>query len=325
MLPLVSIIIPVYNAENYISACIDSVVNQTYANTEIIVINNCSTDASLEKIKAFKSGNIKVYDCETPGACKARNLGLEKAKGDFIQFLDADDLISENKIAAQLASLANTSAHLSICKTQVFWDDETSSKQTFENLDLLIDSNDPVAFLQTLYGKHKTPGMMQTNSWLVPKKLIEKARNWNENLKQDQDGEYFCRLVLASEGIRVAPDAVNYYRKYRADKSISGNKAVEYKASALEALHLKTKLLLKHDQSILTKQILYNLYLNLMVSFYAEHPALYHEALRASKQLVKTSYVPVMGGKTIELIKAAIGWQLTKRLILLNKTLPFKS
>ncbi len=324
MLPLVSIIIPVYNAGNYVKSCLHSALNQRYQNIEILVINNCSTDDSLAHIETIKSDKIRVYHCTIPGACKARNMGLEKAKGTYIQFLDADDLISENKIEAQLASLAGILQHLSICKTQVFWDDEPVEKRPFENLELLFDSDNPVAYLQTLYGKNKAPGMMQTNSWLVPKKVIDKAGNWNENLKQDQDGEYFCRLVLASEGIRVAPDAVNYYRKYRADKSISGNKAVEYKASALEALHLKTKLILKHDQSILTKQILYNLYLNLMVSFYAEHPALYNEALRASKQLVKTSYVPVMGGKTIELIKAAIGWQLTKRLILLNKTLPFK-
>ena len=94
----VSVIIPVYNVEQYLKQCLDSVVNQTLKDIEIIVVNDGSTDNSLEIIYEYsnKYKNIKVINKQNEGCYKARNIGLENAKGEYVAFLDSDDYIESN-------------------------------------------------------------------------------------------------------------------------------------------------------------------------------------------------------------------------------------
>ena len=93
MKPLVSVIIPVYNASKTIDKCLDSVLNQTLQNIEVIVINDKSTDDSLEKIKKYKDKIILIDNKENLGPAASRNKGLKKATGDYIGFVDSDDYI----------------------------------------------------------------------------------------------------------------------------------------------------------------------------------------------------------------------------------------
>jgi len=90
---LVSVIIPVYNAEKYLSKCIESIINQTYKNIEIILINDGSTDNSSNICDAYisKDNRIKVIHKQNEGVSTARNLGIEEAKGEYISFVDSDD------------------------------------------------------------------------------------------------------------------------------------------------------------------------------------------------------------------------------------------
>lgn len=96
MYPLLSIIIPVYNAEKYISACLNSILNQTYTNIEIIIIDDGSTDSSLEICNIFAQTDhrIKIYHQSNKGQSTARNRGLKIATGKYITFVDADDAIN---------------------------------------------------------------------------------------------------------------------------------------------------------------------------------------------------------------------------------------
>lgn len=90
---LVSVIIPVYNVEKYLNKCVTSVLNQSYRNIEIILVNDGSTDKSLEICKYFQStdSRVKVVDKKNGGLSSARNIGLKEAKGDYVLFLDSDD------------------------------------------------------------------------------------------------------------------------------------------------------------------------------------------------------------------------------------------
>lgn len=94
-MPLVSVIIPVYGVEKYIAQCLESVINQTYNNLEIIVINDGTRDRSAEIAKEYaaQDSRIKVYDFENGGLSVARNRGLEIATGDYISYIDSDDWI----------------------------------------------------------------------------------------------------------------------------------------------------------------------------------------------------------------------------------------
>ena len=97
--PLVSILIPCYNSEKWLAETLESALAQTWQNKEIIVVDDGSTDSSLEIAKTFESNKVKVLRQDNRGASAARNLGLTNAQGDFIQYLDADDLLSEDKIS----------------------------------------------------------------------------------------------------------------------------------------------------------------------------------------------------------------------------------
>src|ERR1700744_3644001 len=115
--PLVSIIIPVYNAGEFLEETILSALAQTWANKEIIIVDDGSTDNSLAIAKKHKAENVKVISQPTAGASAARNRGLDEAKGDCIQFLDADDIISADKIEGQMAVLNGSEEYIALCST----------------------------------------------------------------------------------------------------------------------------------------------------------------------------------------------------------------
>ncbi len=103
--PLVSVIIPVYNAERYVAEAIESVLAQTYNPVEIIVIDDGSTDGSAKVIKRFPS--VQYYSQPNTGISAARNRGIEQAQGTFFAFLDADDLWVEDKLTLQMSAFKN--------------------------------------------------------------------------------------------------------------------------------------------------------------------------------------------------------------------------
>lgn len=99
-----SIILPAYNVEKYIEQAVNSVINQTYSNWELIIVNDGSTDSTLDILKRYKAKNIKVITTKNNGVAKARNLALKHATGDYIVFLDGDDFL-ENWILKKVNSL----------------------------------------------------------------------------------------------------------------------------------------------------------------------------------------------------------------------------
>ena len=100
MNPLVSVIIPVYNVEKYLRRCLNSVIDQEYKNIEIILVNDGSTDNSLEIAISYKEKDkrIKVFSQENQGLSAARNMGLDKSHGEYITFIDSDDYVSKDYV-----------------------------------------------------------------------------------------------------------------------------------------------------------------------------------------------------------------------------------
>src|SRR5690606_12518940 len=116
-IPLVSIIIPVYNVELYLRECLDSVCRQTFRNLEIILINDGSPDHSGEICEEYSSQDerIKVIHKKNGGLSDARNAGLNIATGDYIAFIDSDDVIDQDFIQILLEVLLNSGASISMC------------------------------------------------------------------------------------------------------------------------------------------------------------------------------------------------------------------
>ena len=113
----VSVIVPVYNVEKYLERCIESLINQTFDDIEIIALNNGSTDKSLDILNyyAHKDKRIRVINNKNIGVSKSRNIGIEEAKGEYIVFVDSDDWIDSNMIYILYDTISDNNCDLVMC------------------------------------------------------------------------------------------------------------------------------------------------------------------------------------------------------------------
>jgi glycosyltransferase involved in cell wall biosynthesis len=208
MKPLVSILIPAYNAEAWISDTLRSAIAQTWEPKEIIVVDDGSTDQTLAVARKFESDQVRVYTHKNQGAAATRNKAYSLSRGDYIQFLDADDLMGPDKISKQMAVLGDTPNKRILLSSSWGYFMYRYYRTKFIPNALWCDLS-PVDWLVR---KMQNNVFMQTACWLVSRELAEAAGPWDTRLLGDDDGEYFCRVVLASESVRFVPDAKVYYR-----------------------------------------------------------------------------------------------------------------
>lgn len=314
-LPLVSVVIPAYNSASWIKETLNSVVGQSYPNIEIFVIDDGSKDDTFEIARTYESEKLKVFAQKNSGACRARNFGLSMSKGKYIQFLDADDVLSADKIESQVAVLEKNPGYLGVATTIHFMNgDDYLAMEPRDESFWIHDTDDPVNFLVRLYGGDGERWMVQTSAWLTPKEICNKVGPWNEKLLLDQDGEYFARVVLASKGIRIT-GGKNYYRRfvYGGNISAKANKK-ENLQSALLALKLKSGYISAHTRSERFMQALATLYMEIAINAYPAFPDLVAECESEVAKTGKKPAIPVLGGKLIEVTKKIFGWKAAKSL-----------
>ena len=311
---LVSIIIPVYNAEKYLEATLRSAIAQTWEHKEIILVDDGSADNSLMIAKSYECSFIKVYNQPNSGASAARNKGLSEAKGDFIQFLDADDLLSTDKISRQLSLISDQKDTLAICPVVHFNNDQehqlTSLSPNEYELQFYIDSDNPFEFLLNLYGIHKNGGsMIPIHSWLTPASVIKKAGLWNEELSLNDDGEFFCRMAANATAILNTPDTFCYYRKISTGNSLSSHRDHQ----AFTSQFMSIKLIQKHLENCTNDPriaiVVSRLLMDLLIKVYPQHKELTLVIECSVKEAGGSPHRPVIGGKAIELIKHIFGWK----------------
>ena len=237
MAELVSILIPCYNAEKWLKETIESALSQTWPNKEIIIVDDGSTDNSLQIAKQYESATVKVISQENKGGSAARNKALEYAQGDYIQWLDADDILAPDKIEKQMVvaqQIGNPKVLLSCSWGQFYY---RYWKAKFEP-DSLWQNLSPVEWLITKFSE----GCWMSNSaWLVSRSLTELAGPWDERLFMDQDGEYSARMVAKSDKIVFVPDAREYVRV-----SNPGSVGKARSRKALESHFLSQTLCVRH-------------------------------------------------------------------------------
>lgn len=204
--PTVSIIIPCYNKRAYVAAAVESALAQGEG-IEVIVIDDGSTDGSADVVTQYQS-RIILEVGPNRGGSAARNRGLALANGKFIQFLDADDLLPEGKIAAQLDLLRDAGeADIAFSPWTYFHDDGRIERfddrgfwQSYDNgLNLLID--------MWTFG-----GFFPPHTWLIPRSIIDKVGFWDEALTGDDDGEFFARILSRCNGAHFVRDTYVLYR-----------------------------------------------------------------------------------------------------------------
>jgi glycosyltransferase involved in cell wall biosynthesis len=247
----VSVVMPVYNAENFIIETLQSVINQTYKNLEIIIINDGSTDRTCEiaTTLANQDPRIKIYSQINKGCSSAKNYGLSHASGDFIQYLDADDFLSEDKIQSQVEALINSQSAIAVCKT-VFFHFSKFSPIGEINTEMLIKQGSGFEFLLRILGIEGEVGMVQPNAYLLPRNIVDKIGPWNECISPspDEDSEYFARALLLADNV-IFTKGVNFYRKLPDLESLSQKIDQKRAINLLEGVSLTFKHIIKFEKS----------------------------------------------------------------------------
>jgi glycosyltransferase involved in cell wall biosynthesis len=297
----VSILIPLYNAEKYVGACIDSILNQSYPNIEIIIVDDGSTDNSLELVKTYTSEKVKIHTQANQGGCSARNKAFELSTGDYIVFFDADDLLYKDKISNQMALVAQFGdAYIYSSQWIPFTGKEPTTFPPKSVIDKDFDS--PVDWLTTSWLNRSG----QTAIWLTPRKLIEKAGKWDETLKVNQDGDFFCRVLLTAKGVKFADEAYLFYRRDVAT-SIS-KKHIPERAKSMLQSYMNYEAILKIDNSYATKKALAYNYIKFIYIHYPKQSELINIAWERINQLeVKENWK--IGGKKFQFLSQLIGFK----------------
>ncbi len=252
---LVSVIIPAYNAEQYILQCVHSVLEQTYSNLEIIIVNDGSTDGTLKLLQSIQDPRIVLIDQDNQGCSSAKNSGLERSTGNFIQYLDADDVLSLDKIEMQMHRINKSQDSIAVCRTVFFHCDINENLGEIDTA-LIRKEGSGLSFLLRLMGSEGIPAMVQPNAYLLPKEIVDKIGKWNVEISPspDEDGEYFARALLSAKRVCFT-GGVNYYRKLPNQKTLSQVRSYERALNLLKTVDLKFENIFKIERSKLTEKL----------------------------------------------------------------------
>lgn len=208
----VSIIIPNYNYARYLSDAIESALNQSYKPIEVIVVNNGSTDNSLEILKHFEN-RIRVIDQANLGQSGARNSGLNHAQGDYIAFLDADDYWHPEKIEKQV-KLLRDNTRLVYCGIERF---STAKRKITSKVKPIFRGNCSEYFLTEPAVSIVLSG---ESTAIFSRTLINQVGNFDGNLNSVAGWDFFRRCSRFSD-FDFVPESLTYYRVHNANMSNS--------------------------------------------------------------------------------------------------------
>jgi glycosyltransferase involved in cell wall biosynthesis len=294
--PLVSILVPAYNAGEWLADTIRSARAQTWERKEIIIVDDGSKDHTLAIARQFESDTVKVFTQKNQGAAAARNQAFSLCQGDYIQWLDADDLLSPGKIALQMEVL-----------------EKCPSKRTLGSAGWgqFLYRYNHTAFVPTALWNDLTPAEwliqkmgqnlhMQTATWLVSRELTEAAGPWNVNLAYDDDGEYFCRVLLQSDGV-----------KFVGSLSYVGNSDAK-RDGLWQSMQLHIQYLRSLEDSPRARAACVQYLQNWLIFFFPERKDIVERAQKAARELGGQLTIPRLSWK-YSWIEALFGWNLARR------------
>lgn len=308
--PLVSILIPVYNSEKYLGETLKCILSQSWMRKELIIVDDGSTDNSLNIAQAYSSKHVKIITQKNSGACVARNRALKAAQGDYIQYVDADDLLSKHKIEAQLAKFKEFGDDIVASSGWVkFRDHEDVCKLEIPKRFLDRDWDQAIDWLTNSW---KGKGTGQTSIWLTPRNIIDRAGEWDESLLFNQDGEYFSRVLLRANSIKYCEGVGVYYRSGN-ESSITGKFSYEKAKSHLASYFKYQEHLLSVRDTVDARRALMNAFALFIYNHYGNYPDLVEKAKSAIKSLGFSKIEPVGGRQFIKLANV-LGFENTLKL-----------
>ena len=282
---------------------------QTWDRKEIIVVDDGSKDGTLAVARSFESDIVKVFTQANQGASAARNNAFERSRGDYIQWLDADDLLGHDKISRQIEALGDSSNPRTLLSGEWGRFLHRQDRAAFIPSGLWCD----LPRAEWLMRKLEKNAFMQTATWLVSRELTEAAGPWDTRLLVDDDGEYFCRVLMASEGVRFVPGSKVYYRRPRA-ASVSYIGASNRKRDALWlSMKLHIGYLRSMDDSPRARAACVTYLQTSLIVFYPERPDLVSLAQEMAAGLGGHLEIPQYRQAYVWIDKL-FGWRVARRI-----------
>lgn len=200
-MPTISVIIPVYNGEKTIKQTIESVLNQTFRDFELLIINDGSQDATLEIIQAINDERIQVFSYQNSGVSASRNRALTKAKGEFISFIDADDLWTPNKLELQLKALQDN-PQAAVAYSWSDWIDESGQ---------FLRSGGHITVNGKAYEKLLLRDFIESGSNpLIRKQALDEVGYFEQSVTPAEDWDMWLRLAARYEFVTVEVPQILY-------------------------------------------------------------------------------------------------------------------
>jgi glycosyltransferase involved in cell wall biosynthesis len=307
--PLVSLCIPAYNSAHYILQTLESIFNQSYSNIEVIVVNDGSTDNTLSILKGIAHLNLHVFPNIGKGASAARNTAYKNSTGNYIKFLDADDVINGTCIETQVQHLKNKVDCVASAKWGRFFKNDLSDFlfspelvwKTMPGIDWVIES-----IIES------GSNMTQPGIFLIPRTIIEKVGLWDESISLIDDFDFMTRVLTASNEVVFCEDAILYYRGGLSN-SLSMQRSRKSMESAYQAQIKGIEIILNKKLTEKSKLACANSLQLWAHAFYPLHKDLYNKACRKIREL-GGSNVKMDGGKLFHFMRATFGWQTAKRI-----------
>lgn len=303
MQPVVSIIIPMYNAAQYIDCALDSATNQTYDDFEIVVIDDGSTDDSAKIVQANQDPRVRYFRQDNQGQSAAINFGVKHSTGKFIKLLDADDWLNPSHLECQIDAMGASTDKVSSCRWGYFVDDYRTPavRKEFTN----SDYDSPMQWIVDSLTKDE--GMMGGWMWLIPRRIWHRAGGYDTRLSLNNDFHFSIKLLLASNGIRHAAEAIYSYRA-AATGTLSVIRGKAAMQSAFLTTELGTGLLMQHQDTAEIRRICADRWKSWLFEFYPEFPDL-AKAAEAKIESLGGSQRKLQGGRLLKLLRPVIGWK----------------
>jgi glycosyltransferase involved in cell wall biosynthesis/peptidoglycan/xylan/chitin deacetylase (PgdA/CDA1 family) len=304
---LVSILIPAFNAQEWIADTLRSAIAQTWERKEIIVVDDGSTDQTLAIARQFESDSVRIVSEKNKGAASARNTAFSLCHGDYIQWLDADDLLAPDKVARQMAELDQAGDKKTLLSSEFgkflhYW-----PHAQFIRTGLWED----LSPTEWLLRKMRDNLYMQTATWLVSRKLSETSGPWNTYMLSDDDGEYFCRVLLNSTGTRFVPGSRVYYRGFRSNSLAYVGRSDRKREALWLSMKLHIGYLRSLEDTLRTREACLAYLQRNLINFYPERSDIVEQAEQIAAELGGQLRPPHLSWK-YSWIRTAFGWEAAK-------------
>jgi glycosyltransferase involved in cell wall biosynthesis len=299
---------PCYNAEKYVAAAVQSALDQTWPNKEIIVVDDGSTDGSGEILDSIRSRGVKVIHERFGNAAATRNRAFRECAGEFIKFFDADDLLDPKTIESQVVRLADGGDAVASSEWGRFYGDDLSTFR-LNPQSVWRDMNSLEWLLEAWQDARP---MMQPGLYLIPRAALERSGLWDEKLSLIDDFEFFARVLCHVSEVRFTPGARLYYRS-GLQGSLSGRKSRTAVESAFHSLLDGTTHLLSRRQDDKAKHACANVLQDFIYTYYPDHRDLTHKMSERVEEL-GGSDLPPSGPPRFEMLRSFTGWKFARRL-----------